>query len=80
MKQVCVVTGTPEEVAFCIATTIDIRNSYLSGCDIYFDNGCDANGYMGQFDPFDPSTVVYDPEQKISIQNTLRRKLLWLTD
>ena len=59
--------GTPEEVAFCIATTIDIRNSYLSGCDIYFDNGCDANGYMGQFDPFDPSSVVYDPEQKITI-------------
>ncbi len=55
--------GTPEEVAFCIATTLDIRNSYLSGCDIYFDNGCDANGYMGQFDPFDASTVIYDPEK-----------------
>lgn len=59
--------GMPEEVAFCIATTIDPRNSYLSGCDIYFDNGCDANGYTGQFDPFDPNTVTYDPEQTIKI-------------
>lgn len=59
--------GTPEEVAFCIATTIDIRNSYLSGCDIYFDSGCDANGYIGQFEPFDMSTVVYDPEETIKL-------------
>lgn len=54
--------GTPEEVAFLISTTLDIRNSYLSGCDIYFDNGCDANGYIGQFENFDFDSVVYNPE------------------
>ncbi len=28
---------------------------------------CVVTGYTGQFDPFDPSTVVYDPEQTIKI-------------
>ena len=54
--------GRPEEVAFLFSTIIDKRNSYLSGCDIYFDNACDANGYIGQFDPYDPSVNPYDPE------------------
>ena len=53
--------GTPEEVAFLFDTIIDERNSYLSGTDIYFDNGCEANGYLGQFDPYDPSVNPYDP-------------------
>lgn len=55
--------GKPEEVAFLFSTIIDERNSYLSGTDIYFDNGCDANGYLGQFDPYDPSVNPYDPEK-----------------
>lgn len=55
--------GTPEEVAFLFDTIIDERNSYLSGTDIYFDNGCDANGYIGQFDAYDPSTNPYDPSK-----------------
>jgi len=54
--------GTPEEAAFIFDFLIDERNSYLTGCDIYFDNGCDANGYMGQQFNFDPSVIVYDPE------------------
>ncbi len=49
------------EVAFFFDTIIDERNSYLTGTDIYFDNGCDANGYLGQFDPYDPSVNPYDP-------------------
>lgn len=55
--------GTPEEVAFLFDTIIDERNSYLSGTDIYFDNGCDANGYAGQFEAYDPSVNPYDPEK-----------------
>ena len=53
--------GTPEEVAFLFDTLIDERNSYLTGTDIYFDNGCDANDYSGQFEAFDPSSNPYDP-------------------
>ena len=53
--------GTPEEVAFLFDTIIDERNSYLSGTDIYYDNGCEANGYLGQFDPYVPSVNPYDP-------------------
>lgn len=54
--------GTPEEVSFLFSTIIDERNSYLSGCDIYFDNGCDAAGYHGQRDLYDPASNPYDPE------------------
>lgn len=54
--------GTPEEAAYLFDFLIDERNSYLTGCDIYFDNGCDANGYMGQQFPFDPAEITYDPE------------------
>lgn len=52
--------GTPEEVAFLFSTIVDPRNSYLSGCDIYFDNGCDASGYRGQMTPYDPSVNPYE--------------------
>lgn len=56
--------GKVEEVAFLFSTIIDERNSYLSGCDIYFDNGCDANGYHGQQGTwFDPASNPYDPEK-----------------
>lgn len=55
--------GTPQEAAFLFSTIIDERNSYLSGCDIYLDNACDASGYFGQFDPYDPSVNPYDPEK-----------------
>ncbi len=44
-------------------TIIDERNSWLSGTDIYFDNGCEANGYIGQFEPYDPSVNPYDPRR-----------------
>ena len=54
--------GTPEEAAFIFDFLIDERSSYLTGCDIYFDNGCDANGYMGQQFNIDSSVIVYDPE------------------
>ncbi len=53
--------ATPEEVAYLFYTIIDPRNSYLSGCDIYFDNGCDAAGFHGQADPYDPASNPYDP-------------------
>ena len=53
--------GTVEEVAFLFSTVVDKRNSYLSGCDIYFDNGCDADGYRGQPVPYDPKSNPYDP-------------------
>lgn len=53
--------GTPEEVAFLFSTMIDERNSYLSGCDIYFDNGMDANGWKGQRVFYDPAVNTYDP-------------------
>ncbi|MBR3053015.1 MAG: SDR family NAD(P)-dependent oxidoreductase [Firmicutes bacterium] len=55
--------GTTKEVAFLFDTIIDERNSWLSGTDIYFDNGCSANGYLGQFEPYDPSVNPYDPER-----------------
>lgn len=55
--------GTVEEVAFLFSTVVDPRNSYLSGCDIYFDNGCDAGGYHGQSVPYDPSSNPYQPGQ-----------------
>ena len=54
--------GTPEEVAYLFATLLDERNTYLSGCDIYFDNGCDAAGYHGQPEPYDPSVNPYHPD------------------
>lgn len=55
--------GKVEEVAFLFSTIIDPRNSYLSGCDIYFDNGCEASGYHGQQGVFyDPAVNPYDPE------------------
>ena len=55
--------GTTKEVSFLFDTIIDERNSWLSGTDIYFDNGCDANGYIGQFEPYDPSVNPYDPRR-----------------
>ncbi|MBO4937622.1 MAG: SDR family oxidoreductase [Oscillospiraceae bacterium] len=61
--------GTPEEVAHVFEFLIDERNSYLTGCDIYFDNGCDANGYMGQQFNFDPSEITYDPENTSLLEN-----------
>ncbi len=54
--------GRPEEVAFVFDFLIDERNSYLTGTDIYFDNGCDANGYMGQQFDYDSADNIYDPE------------------
>ncbi len=54
--------GTTEEVAFLFSTLVDPRNTYLSGCDIYFDNGCDASGYRGQSTPYDPSSNPYHPD------------------
>ena len=53
--------GTPDEAAFLFSTILDERNSYLTGCDIYFDGGCDAAGYRSQREPYDPSTNPYDP-------------------
>lgn len=53
--------GRPDEVAFLFSTIIDERNTYLSGCDIYFDSGCDASGYHGQKEPYDPASNPYDP-------------------
>lgn len=53
--------GTPEEAAFLLSTILDERNSYLTGCDIYFDGGCDAAGYHAQREPYDPSNNPYDP-------------------
>lgn len=55
--------GTVAEVAFLFDTIIDERNSWLSGTDIYFDNGCAANGYLGNFEAYDPSTNPYDPRR-----------------
>ena len=50
------------EIAFLFSTLLDERNSYLSGIDINFDNCCNANGYHGQTEPYDPNTNPYDPE------------------
>lgn len=55
--------GTVAEVAFLFDTIIDERNSWLSGTDIYFDNGCAANGYLGNFEAYDPSINPYDPRR-----------------
>jgi NAD(P)-dependent dehydrogenase (short-subunit alcohol dehydrogenase family) len=53
--------GTPDEAAFLFSTILDERNSYLTGCDIYFDGGCDAAGYKSQRTPYDPTSNPYDP-------------------
>ncbi len=55
--------GTPEEVSYLFGTIIDEKNTYLSGCDIYYDNGCDAAGYHGQREPYDPTSNPYDPSR-----------------
>lgn len=57
--------GTPEEVAFLFSTIVDERNSFLTGCDIYFDAGSDANGYHGQSAPYDPASNSYDPAASV---------------
>ena len=56
--------STPDELAFLFDALIDERNSWFSGTDIYYDNGCSANGYLGQFEPYDPSVNPYDPSRE----------------